>query len=357
MSNAAALLDPFVRGIAVGALLVMALSIWRSGVSRDARLASALLGASASAWLITESEPLWSAMGHAYPLILLAYPAGGLFWLFNIVMFEDRRVTPLALTPTALLLVSGIVTGFVPSPVSDALWVTRNVAAALLALHVTFIIGRGWRGDLLEARRRLRALLIGFAALFIVLEVTLALVNRIDPTGPWMLLAVGGPYGGAILAVLFMAIGGLFLQARPDVFGSSRRPEVQPDGRAEAAERIMLQALNAAMTAGGWRREGLSIGALASELDIPEHRLRRLINNRLGHRNFADFLNSHRIEEARRRLADPTDARTTVAVIAFDLGYGSLGPFNRAFRAATGESPSEWRRQALTASPDLTEAV
>ena len=77
----------------------------------------------------------------------------------------------------------------------------------------------------------------------------------------------------------------------------------------------------------------------------------------MGHRNFADFVNGFRIEAAMARLGDPNEARTTVAAIAFDLGYGSLGPFNRAFRAATGATPTEWRRQALQASPELQEAV
>ena len=108
------------------------------------------------------------------------------------------------------------------------------------------------------------------------------------------------------------------------------------------------------MDAGIWRREGLSIGALAGELGMPEHRLRSLINDRLGYRNFADFLNARRIEAAKARLADPAEARSTVAAIAFDLGYGSLGPFNRAFRAATGATPTAWRRAALgAANPDL----
>jgi AraC-like DNA-binding protein len=106
------------------------------------------------------------------------------------------------------------------------------------------------------------------------------------------------------------------------------------------------------MEAGAWRREGLTIGALAEELEVPEYRLRRLINNRLGYRNFADFLNSRRIDEAKRRLSDPASAHLTVAAIAFDLGYGSLGPFNRAFRADTGAAPTAWRAQALNASPN-----
>ena len=68
-------------------------------------------------------------------------------------------------------------------------------------------------------------------------------------------------------------------------------------------------------------------------------------------------MNGHRIEAAKRRLGDAAEARTTVAAIAFDLGYGSLGPFNRAFRAATGSTPTEWRRQALAETlPILEEA-
>ena len=137
-----------------------------------------------------------------------------------------------------------------------------------------------------------------------------------------------------------------------------RRAETGPDARAEAAERTLLAKLEAFMAEGGWKTEGLTIGAVARTLETPEHQLRRLINRRLGHRNFADFVNGHRIEAAKRRLADPGDARTTVAAIAFDLGYGSLGPFNRAFRAATGATPTEWRKQAFSdASPILEEAL
>jgi AraC-like DNA-binding protein len=152
-------------------------------------------------------------------------------------------------------------------------------------------------------------------------------------------------------------MGVLFLSASPSFFGPSRRTEPAPDPRLEIADRLELDRLEAAMAEGAWRKEGLTIGQLAGEVDVPEHRLRRLINNRLGYRNFADFLNARRIEAAKERLNNPREARTTVAVIAFDLGYGSLGPFNRAFRAATGASPTEWRRQALgEASPQLQQA-
>jgi AraC-like DNA-binding protein len=192
----------------------------------------------------------------------------------------------------------------------------------------------------------------------VIINIVVAFAHRADPGGPWLQFAVGRTYCGLILAALLVSFAVMCLQVRPAVFGAARRAESAADARAEVADRMMLERLNAAMVAEGWRREGLTIGSLADELGLPEHRLRRLINQRLGHRNFAEFVNSYRIEAAKRRLADPAESLTTVAAIAFNLGYGSLGPFNRAFRSATGASPTEWRRQALAgASPKLEDAV
>ena len=93
-----------------------------------------------------------------------------------------------------------------------------------------------------------------------------------------------------------------------------------------------------------WRREELSIRSLADHVVTTEHRLRRLINGELGHRNFAAFVNAARIEAAKRDLRDPNQALRSVAAIAYDLGFGSLGPFNRAFREIVGVTPTAWRQ-------------
>ena len=85
-----------------------------------------------------------------------------------------------------------------------------------------------------------------------------------------------------------------------------------------------------------YRHDNITIGTLATKLEIPEYKLRRLINQRLGYRNFNVFLNNHRIEEAKAALADPTQAEVPVITIAMDAGFQSLGPFNRAFKATTG---------------------
>jgi AraC-like DNA-binding protein len=99
-----------------------------------------------------------------------------------------------------------------------------------------------------------------------------------------------------------------------------------------------------------YRHDNVTIGTLASKLGIPEYRLRRLINQRLGYRNFNVFLNEHRIAEAKAALADPSQAEVPVITIAMDAGFQSLGPFNRAFKAITGVTPTEYRRLKATAA-------
>jgi len=101
-----------------------------------------------------------------------------------------------------------------------------------------------------------------------------------------------------------------------------------------------------------YRHDNVTIGTLATKLGIPEYKLRRLINQRLGYRNFNVFLNEHRIAEAKAALADPSQAEVPVITIAMDAGFQSLGPFNRAFKSETGLTPTEFRRLRRPAPAD-----
>jgi AraC-like DNA-binding protein len=82
-------------------------------------------------------------------------------------------------------------------------------------------------------------------------------------------------------------------------------------------------------------------------MNIPEYRLRRLINQELGHRNFVDFVNRYRLAETKAALIDPAQEAVPILTIALDAGFQSIGPFNRAFKAHTGMTPSEYRRDHL----------
>ena len=106
-----------------------------------------------------------------------------------------------------------------------------------------------------------------------------------------------------------------------------------------------------------WKEEGLTIASLALRVGIPENQLRRLINDCLGYRNFPSYVNAHRIAAAKSRLSDPGEARVSISTIAYDIGFASLGPFNRAFKEESGVSPSEWHRKALEEPSPIPESA
>jgi AraC-like DNA-binding protein len=101
------------------------------------------------------------------------------------------------------------------------------------------------------------------------------------------------------------------------------------------------------MAEGVYLNSGLTIGELANRMNIPEHRLRRLINKGLGYRNFAAFINDHRIEEAKRRL-DRRKRRMSRSPASPSISATPRWrPFNRAFRERIGMSPSQFREKTL----------
>ncbi|WP_105101823.1 helix-turn-helix transcriptional regulator [Microbulbifer pacificus] len=126
-------------------------------------------------------------------------------------------------------------------------------------------------------------------------------------------------------------------------------PEPAPPLPLDASQITLLETLRSHMESGGYRRTGLTIRELAEQLDAREHVLRALINKHLGFRNFNEYLNQYRIDEASRRLSDPGEAHLPVLTIALDVGYRSLSPFNVAFKQRHAKTPTEFRRERLPA--------
>jgi AraC-like DNA-binding protein len=136
--------------------------------------------------------------------------------------------------------------------------------------------------------------------------------------------------------------------------GLQRLPEERPAASEppDPREAALLGALRRELEQNRiYREEGLGIGGLAHRLGVPEYRLRRLINQRLGHRNFAAFLNGCRLDETMAALDDPTQAEVPILTIALDAGFQSVATFNRAFKARTGLTPSEYRVRGQGVDP------
>lgn len=348
--SALLVLDLLFRGMAIGGLASLGAALARGPASRDARIAGGLFAASVAAYAVNSSTALRDLVGPLDVAVwLLSVAGGGYVWLFLTVLFEDRRVTWASLAPAGALTALGLIGMAASGSVRPVVWIVHNVVELGLALHALRFIVRSWRGDLIEARRRLRGPFLAAVAVYMMVLSGFEIAESLGYDSGWHREA-----GAVSLGLFCLAAAATFLAPRAALLDGPRVATPAPAETAgDAQDAAIAGRLDTLMTREAlWRREGLTIGALAEALQAPEHRVRRVINGLLGHRNFAAFVNAYRIAAAKDALADPANAGRTVAAIAFDLGFGSLGPFNRAFKEATGRTPTEFRQAALAeASP------
>ncbi|HEX8385921.1 MAG TPA: AraC family transcriptional regulator [Rubricoccaceae bacterium] len=101
-----------------------------------------------------------------------------------------------------------------------------------------------------------------------------------------------------------------------------------------------------------YRNPDLTLCLLADALGLSDKVLSYVLNEGMG-TAYAPYVNGLRVEEARRALADPALAHRTVLSVGLDAGFSSKATFNRAFKAATGRTPSSVRRDAGRPGDDV----
>ena len=343
-------LETAIRLMVIGqALLIAAVFLVGNG-GRAARVSGAAVMLGAAAYLYM-SGPLYGSLPSVEPFLLLVTLAVPfLVWSFARAIF-DAPWPPMLLNVAAGALLIGtwlmhVVDGWVdPATASGASTVLRTGGLIAMA-HALWLAWWGRPDDLVERRRRFRLMFVAVIALQVTAILTIELMFGVGRAPAWL-----DTTNVIVIAVVMLVLAIPMLRLRK-VFFQPDQP--LPDASAHleetgAAHYLYHQRLLALMDEGFYRESGLTVPVLAKRLDYPEHQLRRLINGHMGYRNFSAFLNSYRIEDAKRQLADPELVRTPVLTIALDLGYGSLGPFNRAFKAETGMTPTEYRRRHLAA--------
>ncbi len=162
---------------------------------------------------------------------------------------------------------------------------------------------------------------------------------------------VWGDYIRMVCALAALFGGGLAVWYRgrhplPETGGRKARKK-GPASAEDEALAVRIQAIladEAFLT-----RSDLKLADLAKRLGEADYKVTRAITAGLGVSNFNRLINHRRIELARQRLAMPEFSHLPVLTIALDCGFGSIGPFNRAFRAETGMTPTDYRRQSTRA--------
>jgi AraC-like DNA-binding protein len=239
---------------------------------------------------------------------------------------------------------------------------SMSIVALILSLSAAVQTVRTWSADLVAGRRRLRVAVLILSLLLVVL-LSGSDLTSISPGS----YGISGSLATAagLLAIAALAGWSLFYPApagpavvamATDASGNAGVARIEPpaDGGRDAIAPLLLRRLDHLMTVERvYRQEGLTIGMLAAKLNLPEYRLRQVINEGLGYRNFNAFLNRYRLDEAKAALSDLSQQDVPVLTIAMDAGFQSIGPFNRAFKTDTGLTPTEFRRDAVARPPSI----
>jgi AraC-like DNA-binding protein len=353
-------LNLLLRGGALLTLLHIAVAMLRDypGVGA-ARIGAAF--AFGTGAFVANSVPGFAAHPTWWHAPLIALDAGNMFifWLFTRALLDDTfHLLPRHVAGWGTLAALGLLNCFVFSPsfprlaeLSGMLLTLSTIMLAILSVAQSLAT---WREDLVEGRRRMRMLLVASAAGYSILMAGMALASGHDAREVFS--GTTNASGIALLSLLVVlqltrgAGHDLFAPRPESKAGTLSRPVEYPvstadPGTGTGTDPELVDALKRLMTDEGvYREENLTVAALAERMKLPEHRLRKLINQGLGYRNFNVFLNTYRIDHVAQALSDPVQADVPILTIALDAGFQSLGPFNRAFKACMGLTPSEFRR-------------
>jgi AraC-like DNA-binding protein len=271
----------------------------------------------------------------------------GLFMVLCFTIFTDRRRFPrwlLALFAVQMFLEVPI-HWFISAGWRFEFLVTQTIPTVLqtaFAGMAIYWILDDWRADLVEQRRATRAVVVFVIALNIIAS-SLLLRVVISPD----IIANYYTHEALIALNLMITLLILFAMSSDDLtpyLDPARAPQIRPARATDPEEAVALAKLASLLDVDRvYRRPSLTLKHLADLVGVPEYRLRRLINEKLGYQNFNTFLHGYRIHEACRQLRDPEMRRIPILTIALSVGYQSVNTFNRGFRELMDMTPSAYR--------------
>ena len=91
----------------------------------------------------------------------------------------------------------------------------------------------------------------------------------------------------------------------------------------------------------------ITLGKLSEMTSIPQRSLSEVINKGF-HQNFFEFINTYRIEEAKRLISNSVADNKTILEILYEVGFNNKSVFNATFKKHTGKTPTEYRLKKVS---------
>ena len=392
-------LSLFIRGCTVGVLIILSVKLL---LHHRTVLAAKLLLILVFALICYSLVPLFSWGWAKHAITSLSFAIPWVFWIFSKSIFSEQEETQgsfcygvLSFWEMALIALFHLMCIFLyltiiwevkhhslafneiigwirgeqgsRSTLVPVMFYLSNFLKAFFVIHALYFMVKYWQSDLVENRRKLRALFMASGGLYILLVVFVEVFILDQPalvTLEFMhVLSLGGICSMITVWFVLFEQGELFHASKaPIAVSLGIHPGVEINSDSDSSDDLHKKTSdNLTMTEQAWlndlmaavtvekvyRRSEMTVRILSAMLGIPEHLLRRLINQHLGYRNFNEFINQYRLAEAAQRLSDPDDERVPILTIAYEVGFASIAPFNRSFKSKFDKTPSEYRKSQL----------
>ncbi|WP_428409238.1 helix-turn-helix domain-containing protein [Hyphococcus sp.] len=232
----------------------------------------------------------------------------------------------------------------VPSGSGELRRIAANAASLICigAVVLVFVeVLSGYSAALPKHERRFRQL---FALIFgAMIAVTFLWAMNANETSIGAQWAESTLIVSAAVAVIGARLAVSFRKRHPLPARSARKASPAPAASDENLARRILRAIEEEQR---FATPDLKIADLAASLGEQDYKVTQCITGFLGYRNFNQFINARRIDYAKDLLSDPAHDGRPILSIAFDCGFNSIGPFNRAFKSHVGMTPREFRNAA-----------
>lgn len=261
---------------------------------------------------------------------LMALAAGALFFNYIAgVSGRPMRVWPFALP--ALYFLSVLVAGgryLAPNEIGPIILIQAGYSAAALFIYMRERAGLPPAVAQRAENRQLPALFAGVALLHGAQILRLAF-----PGNNFFFDLV--PFVGALGLILLVFYG----VAGSQTLGSFGRVPPQPKSPAPVGE--IEAAVIASKT---FLDPDISLPKIAGIVAMKPRDLSAYLNQEKG-QSFREFINGLRVKEAERLLLATEEAATSVEAVGLLSGFRSRSSFYEAFKARTGLTPAEYRKQ------------
>jgi AraC-like DNA-binding protein len=186
----------------------------------------------------------------------------------------------------------------------------------------------------------------GYAVLYVALVVWGSYSAEVDTV--WLVLVAlflqGVGYSAMDQPETFAHSLGVGETQRGDDDERSSKKYAKPALAPERARRIWEDLLRLFRDERLHLNRELKLSDVARRLNVSPHNLSQAISVE-GEASFLELVNRHRIDEAKRMLADPKTSHLTILAIGFEAGFNNKASFNQAFKRFAECTPSVFRRE------------